>query len=189
MMKCFSLLVLSAASAGECPAAFTQFQGATDCNPCKQLGNFNSTDPSECCSRCAENAECDSWTLQMPSGICRLKNGAIAKPSKENPSKSGTRKLAPTPGPTQPPTPGHVPAPTGAKNVLFIVVDDLRPELGAYGMDYARTPNLDSFAKDALLFQRAYVQYSFCAPSRFHFYDIINFCSIANHCVCSEIAS
>jgi arylsulfatase A-like enzyme len=54
----------------------------------------------------------------------------------------------------------------GAKNVLFIAVDDLRPELGAYGMDYAKTPNLDEFAKGALLFQRAYCQYSFCAPSR-----------------------
>lgn len=54
-----------------------------------------------------------------------------------------------------------------ALNVLFIVVDDLRPEIGAYGYKHAPpTPNLDRFAKTALKFDRAYVQYSFCCPSR-----------------------
>ena len=32
-------------------------------------------------------------------------------------------------------------------NILFIAVDDLRPEFGAYGADYIKSPNLDRLAK------------------------------------------
>jgi arylsulfatase A-like enzyme len=50
---------------------------------------------------------------------------------------------------------------------LFIAVDDLRPELGVYDWKHApKTPNLDKFAESALVFKNAYIQYSFCCPSR-----------------------
>ena len=52
-------------------------------------------------------------------------------------------------------------------NVLFIAVDDLRPELGCYGVDYAQSPNLDAFAKEAVVFDRHYVQVPTCGASRF----------------------
>ena len=51
-------------------------------------------------------------------------------------------------------------------NVLFIAVDDLRPELGCYGSPIAVTPNLDRLAADGLLFHRAYCQQAICRPSR-----------------------
>ncbi len=51
-------------------------------------------------------------------------------------------------------------------NILFIAVDDLRPELGCYGSPVAITPNLDALAKDGLLFNRAYCQEAICSPSR-----------------------
>ena len=51
-------------------------------------------------------------------------------------------------------------------NVLFIAIDDLRPELGCYGSEYAITPNLDAIANDGLLFNRAYCQQAICRPSR-----------------------
>ncbi|MRI00131.1 sulfatase-like hydrolase/transferase [Kriegella sp. EG-1] len=51
-------------------------------------------------------------------------------------------------------------------NVLFIAIDDLRPELGAYGSEIAITPNLDALAADGLLFSRAYCQQAICSPSR-----------------------
>ncbi len=51
-------------------------------------------------------------------------------------------------------------------NILFIAVDDLRPELGCYGSPIAVTPNLDSLANDGLLFNRAYCQQAICRPSR-----------------------
>ncbi len=51
-------------------------------------------------------------------------------------------------------------------NVLFIAIDDLRPELGCYGSEIAITPNLDKLAGDGLLFNRAYCQEAICSPSR-----------------------
>lgn len=51
-------------------------------------------------------------------------------------------------------------------NVLFIAIDDLRPELGAYGSEVAVTPHLDALASQGLLFDRAYCQQAICSPSR-----------------------
>ena len=51
-------------------------------------------------------------------------------------------------------------------NVLFIIADDMRPQLGAYGQKYMHTPHLDKLAATGTRFNRAYVQYAFCAPSR-----------------------
>lgn len=51
-------------------------------------------------------------------------------------------------------------------NVLFIAIDDLRPELGCYGSEIAVSPNLDALANDGLLFERAYCQQAICRPSR-----------------------
>ena len=33
-------------------------------------------------------------------------------------------------------------------NVLFIAVDDLRPELGAYGRENVKSPHMDRLARD-----------------------------------------
>lgn len=51
-------------------------------------------------------------------------------------------------------------------NVLFIAIDDLRPEMGCYGNKEVKTPNLDRLAATGLRFDRAYTQYAICGPSR-----------------------
>ena len=55
---------------------------------------------------------------------------------------------------------------TNRYNVLFIAVDDLRPELGCYGVDYAQTPNMDALAESGMLFNKHYVQVATCHSSR-----------------------
>ncbi len=51
-------------------------------------------------------------------------------------------------------------------NILFVAVDDLRPEFGAYGATYVKSPNLDRIAKAGLTFTRAYCQQAVCSPTR-----------------------
>lgn len=61
---------------------------------------------------------------------------------------------------------GAAQAATGDLNVLFVAVDDLRPELGCYGNELIRTPNLDRLASRSVVFRRAYCQSPVCGPSR-----------------------
>ena len=53
-----------------------------------------------------------------------------------------------------------------AKNVLFIVVDDLTKTLGCYGNEVVKTPNIDKLAQMGIQFNGAYCNYSVCNPSR-----------------------
>jgi len=51
-------------------------------------------------------------------------------------------------------------------NVLFIAVDDLRPQLGCYGNDIIQSPNIDQLASEGFLFEHAYCNVPVCGASR-----------------------
>jgi len=63
----------------------------------------------------------------------------------------------------------NVVPPKGAKNVLYILVDDLRPELTAYGRKGVYAPNIERLANSSLVFDRAYCNIAVCSPSRVSF--------------------
>jgi len=63
-------------------------------------------------------------------------------------------------------TPVTLPLPgVSTPNVLFIAIDDLRPEHGVFG-GQAVTPRVDAFARTAVTFNRNHVQIGVCSPSR-----------------------
>lgn len=71
------------------------------------------------------------------------------------------------------PAVGNVLDTTTARNVVMVLVDDMRPVQTKYGQQQpwgrSFTPNLDRFAEGALTFTRAYAQVSLCSPSRTSF--------------------
>ena len=73
--------------------------------------------------------------------------------------------LTPTSSPV-----GNKPDKPLKKNVLYFIIDDLRPQLNkAYGQEYMITPNIDKLSESALTFRHAYSQESLCLPSRSSF--------------------
>ena len=51
-------------------------------------------------------------------------------------------------------------------NIVFIIVDDLRPDMGIYGNYTVKSPNLDNLSTHSLDFNNMYAQIAICAPSR-----------------------
>jgi len=51
-------------------------------------------------------------------------------------------------------------------NILFISVDDLRPQLGCYGNPHMKTPNIDALADEGIVFANTYCQVPTCGASR-----------------------
>lgn len=60
----------------------------------------------------------------------------------------------------------HASEPDRSPNILVFLIDDLRPDLGAYGHLQVVSPNIDKLAKEGVKFTRAYAQQAICGPSR-----------------------
>lgn len=61
---------------------------------------------------------------------------------------------------------GQTPKRSERPNIVWITCEDMGPHLGCYGDSYARTPNLDKFARRALRYRRVWSNAPVCAPAR-----------------------
>lgn len=57
-------------------------------------------------------------------------------------------------------------APAGKPNLLFILAEDIGPDLGCYGTPLVRTPHLDALAARGVRHTRAFTTSPVCSPSR-----------------------
>ncbi len=56
-------------------------------------------------------------------------------------------------------------------NIVWLIADDVSPDLGCYGRESIRTPHLDKLAADGLRFDRMFSQFASCSPSRASFFS------------------
>lgn len=162
-MHALTAAVAATFAAASPPRASTRMQcapggwlhGTALSNPESHLRQLENATAESCCAACAAaSPRCQSWTF-WGHGHC-LTFSTIAPAKAEADAISGAAGPVPPP-PPPPPRPIPPPAPPGSRNIIMLVSDDMRPELGCYGCTHMRTPHLDSLAKDAVIFDRAYV--------------------------------
>ncbi|WP_083690032.1 sulfatase [Colwellia sp. UCD-KL20] len=66
-------------------------------------------------------------------------------------------------------------------NIIWIVLEDISQDLGAYGNDLVLTPNLDRLAREGTKYTNAYATSSVCSPSRSAFFTGMYQTSIGAH--------
>ena len=120
---------------------------------------------AECCQRCLTTGnECTAWVWDSDAKTCGFTTSFNASDIMVD--ESGKKVLGQLREMFSIYNPEPIPPPSGARNVLFIVADDMRPSLPMYGLSEGYAPNLERLANEGTLWRHAYVQYSYCAPSR-----------------------
>lgn len=111
------------------------------------------------------HGECDPNGCALAGGCCRLKGVEVngVAPKSDKCACSGYVRV-----PSSTFVPSGTPGPS-AKNVLYILVDDLRPELAAYNQTKGHSPNISALAAGGTVFDNAYCQIAVCSPSRMSF--------------------
>eukprot|EP00041_Stephanoeca_diplocostata_P016505 m.325400 g.325400 ORF g.325400 m.325400 type:complete len:709 (+) comp20385_c0_seq1:72-2198(+) len=141
------------------PSDKTQSQCAADCNSTEACIRYVWHQPGKC------SGHGEHCTLS--NGCCYLKNECTTyAPNRCTCSELvrpcvPEKKCAPEQSIPKPPA--------NAKNVLYLVVDDLRPELPPFGHAYVHAPNIENLARESTTFYRAYCQQAVCSPSRMSF--------------------
>jgi hypothetical protein len=148
--------------------------------PNMPIGVAGASDPNAACAAlCEKNKDCTLWTYHKEGcsydkESCSVKGGCCWLKSVEVAGKSPTVNNCTCTGYTRLPKTTYVPpskAPKGSKNILYLLVDDMRPELEVYGQDpkFHHSPNIMKLAQSGTVFDNAYCQISVCSPSRMSF--------------------
>jgi iduronate 2-sulfatase len=100
-------------------------------------------------------------------GCCWLLSSASSANSTSANGCACSAMVRPDPS-SVPPLPPATP-PKGAKNILYVLVDDFRPDLQPFGATFMHTPNLAQLASRSTMFNNAYCNIAVCSPSRMSF--------------------
>ncbi len=166
------------------PAVLLDSEGDLPGQPLRVPTDVAMVDAQFCAEACANNTACVGYNFLGPAascaslptcpfaptgGCCWLKSAAAtadSTASKGCPAGACSFIVRPPTG-SVPPVPPATP-PVGAKNVLYILVDDMRPDAAPFGQAFMHTPNLSKFArsKGAVVFNRTYTGIAVCSPSR-----------------------
>lgn len=137
----------------------------------------------DCEMLCASNASCVGYSYHLPApcsdhgetcphygGCCDLKHEGDMNPTTEHKGMFPNNNRCSCSALMRVPDDNLPPPPTRGRNVLYVLFDDLRPELpGAYGHDFVRAPNILKLMESGTVFRKAYCQIAVCSPSRMSF--------------------
>ena len=159
----------AAAAAGSCcsPASRVGAVGLGGTNLAS--ASFSTLNVTRCCEACDGLPGCVGWTVNTKlylnqSGWCFLKAAVTTGSHRATGPQYVASGLKPSPPPPPPAPP--VPPPPNAKNILFVPMDDQRPEFaGVFGRP-THTPAMDRLTREGTTFTRAYANFAWCAPSR-----------------------
>lgn len=163
MALTLGVLLLGALPAAE-PACPTALRPGCVQDRERRIEQFGASDAAACCAACTVHEGCAAFSFYElhSKPTCNLFSGADIPALRPGNCTSGVL-ASPVP---PPPAPPPAPTPPGAKNLLYIIVDDLRTALGKRHPSMAITPHLDQLASESATFTHAYCNHAVCAPSR-----------------------
>lgn len=144
-----------------------------------EITDSRDSDGQFCAFKCNAEPACSAYNYAphgcavkpacpFTAGCCWLKvNASSADIDTSVPACASSFMMRPPPSAAPEPSPSV--APKGAKNVLYLLVDDFRPDVGPYGADWMVTPALSSLAAGGTTFDNAYCNIAVCSPSRMSF--------------------
>lgn len=222
---CVALSLAAGAAHGQppCEAALLLGPGADLPGQPTALRTDVAADAQECAFLCTADARCAGYNYLargascslLPhcphaSGCCWLKSNAssaralLAEGGSAGCARACSFAVRALPAPAPPAAPAAVPAAlhvaaaaptTGKKNVLYILVDDMRPDAVPWGADFMSTPSLAALAQSSTVFSRAYCNIAVCSPSRQSFLTgrypktsgVYNFVNHFRQATCAEV--
>ena len=126
---------------------------------------------AECAAYCDADARCSCYVQDRKTMRCYTRAVCVIEQCDEDDGASGASSAGSAGnGGFDAYVREAPPVPSGAlRNVLWVVYDDLRPDLSPYGANWMHTPNIQKLADSAVVFDRAFVQIAVCSPSRMSF--------------------
>ena len=163
------------AAAATCPALTTHLPNTCFVAVSERVGAFAGLSESQCCAACssAQAQGCTAYQWNHPGNHWGNINGTTDdncflydKPSVKQPVHPMQSQCNSGTMPLPPPPPWPATPPAGAKNILYVLVDDLRTELESFHHGSMHTPHFSAFADTAMTFEQAHCNSQMCVPTR-----------------------